>query len=228
MPTEEDVKKTIRVLLNSSKGGCSPRQLMNDYKFVTGASIPFTSFGYDSLMSYLSSLKDVLTVSRSRDRTTLHVVSSPAAANVAKVAPKPRHSSSGIGYSKPELSAPTVKSSSTSTVLTAIPATVKTKFRSLMLSYPNGILLTSFQEAFARRFSYYFSFRTWGYSSLEEMVRALPSVLQLVEDPVKKVLVVKGAPDSSPSGDEVTGIDWAKLSKERKDSDEKVKEKPSE
>ncbi len=34
-----------------------------------------------------------------------------------------------------------------------------------MLSYPNGIQLNNFQEAFARRFSFYFSFRDCGFKS---------------------------------------------------------------
>ena len=226
MPNEDQVKKTIRALLLSSKSGSTPRQLMNDYKYVAGNAIPYVEFGYDSLMSYLSSLKDVVSVSKSRDTTLLRAVPDSSTKHIAKLVSKQRSSDSGLIGGGPRLSSVRPASRSTSSPsYSEVPPTFKAKIKTLMLSYPGGITLGTFQEAFGRRFSYYFSFRNWGFSSLEEMLNSIPEVVCLENDEVRKTVVVKRVKDSSvltPTADHAKReINWRSLDQERKAIEER-------
>lgn len=225
MPNEGEVKKTIRALLLSSKSGSTPRQLMNDYKYVTGNAIPYDNFGYDSLMSYLSSLKDVVSVSRSRDRTLLRAVPDSNTKHIAKLVSKQKSSESGLIGGGPRLSSVRPASRSVSSpCYSEVPPTFRAKIKTLMLSYRDGLALSGFLEAFARRFSYYFSFRNWGFSTLEEMLRSVPEVVYLEYDEVRKTLIVKKVKDSSPltpTADRTKGgINWGSLEQERKSIEE--------
>lgn len=224
--SEETVKKTIKALLISSKGGCSPRQLVQDYRYVANSEIPYESFGHSTLMSYLNSLSSILTVSRGRDRTTLTAVPDPATRNISKLVSKQKSSTSSFGSSQrscdPSTSstgeqATASSSKSAQAPVTEVPSGLKKQLTSLTLSYPNGIRLDDLREAFARRFSFYFSYRECGFNNLTEMIESIPSVLEMRFEGGRGLVVTAASENAAAK---TSGINWTKLGKDRKTSDE--------
>lgn len=227
--TRESAKQTIRALLDSSRGGYSPRQLMQQYKFVTGSQIPYESLGYHTLMAYLSSLTDVLTIIKRRDGTLLKSIPyTPADKTASQTVSKQRHPSSGFGSRSNSVSSNSTTSNpptpaSVSSTNPEVRAGLKKQLRNLMLSYPNGIRLDNLQEAFARRFAFYFSFREYGFNTLTTMVESIPDVLTINYQEGLGIMVKASTEDT----DESFGINWAKVERDRKNAD-KSKEKEGE
>lgn len=194
------VKNRIRAVLISAKHGCSPRQLLNDYEHFIGEPIPYEELGFGNFMEFLRSIPDAVCIVRSRDRTTLHGVPDAKNQHIAKMVSKQRDHPSragfdGHGHPRMSMIVPSGKSIGGSTVSKApqVPSTFRVQLRSLLLSYPNGIALADFSEAFARRFAYYCNYKSWGFKTLEEVLRSVNDVITLELDPVRKTLVVKRA-----------------------------------
>ncbi len=190
----EAVKKTIQELLIASPKGCSVRQLVQNYKLVSYQELPYLALGFSSPMAYLNSMPSLVTVTRRRDGTLLTATTGT--------------------WKSPESTEPHAQSTTVFKVREVKPC-LKKQLASLMLSYPNGLRLNDFQEAFARRFSFYFSFRDCGFSTLAELIRAIPNILTIDFAGPRGVMVYAASEEAVQS----SGINWAKLTKERQTSD---------
>lgn len=186
-----DVKKRIRALLISSKSGCSLKQLYQDYKAVIGEELPYSELGYRSLMGLIRDIPDVVRVklNGSDQVATLYGVADEKTQHLARMVARQRQSrSAGNVCSKPPNRKPPPK---------RIPNTFGVQLKQLFLSYPNGVSLERFNDAFARRFGYYLKYTPWGYSTLEQLLEDVEDV-ELVRDPVRGSAVVK--PRRNPKG----------------------------
>ena len=191
------VKKTIRALLLSSKGGCTPRSLLEDYKYLYGQTIPYKELGFNTLMDLLHYMKDVVIVQYRLEGTKLYGIPDASTKHIAGMVAKQKDSkknrSVSVSY-HPTLSMVTKRGASwgcEDRESPKPPLTFQAQLRTLFLSYPNGVALHDFGEAFARRFGYYFSYRGWGFTSLEQVLRSIPDVITMENDPVRKCLIVK-------------------------------------
>ena len=192
-PDPTTVKRTLRALLLSSKLGCTPKQLLNDYHHIVGESLPFEALGYRTFMKYIQSIPDVVHISNQQDRIVLFGVADGSTQHIAKMVAKQktplrRRYSSMLNVS------------STAQVRRAqVPHPFKLQMKTLMLSYPNGLLVDQFMEAFARRFGYYVNCRAWGYPSLDLMLKAIPDVVMYEMDVAQKRAVIKRVSGSTVS-----------------------------
>lgn len=190
-------KKTIRALLVSSKGGCSPRSLVDDYKYLYGESIPYEELGFRSLMELLHHMKDVVVVQHRVDGVRLYGIADEKTRHIAGMVAKQKSSKKGRTENVP--SYPTTNMvtrrgrswGSVHTQQLKPPVAFQAQLKSLFQSYPNGIALHNFTEAFARRFGYYFGYRGWGFSSLEEVLRSIPEIITVEKDPTRSCRIVK-------------------------------------
>ena len=204
MPTLHQVKNRIRAVLLSAKHGCSPRQLLNDYEHFIGESIPYEELGFGSYMDLLQAIPDAVCIVRSRDRTTLYGVPDTSTQHIAKMVSKQRDNSSRAGFDghgPPRMSM--IVSSSRPAAnpvakIPQVPSSFRVQLRSLLLSYPNGILLSDFSEAFARRFAYYCNYKSWGFENLEEVLKSVQDIITLNRDPVRQTLVIKRVATAVP------------------------------
>lgn len=201
----ETVKRTIQELLNASRKGCSPRQLLKNYILHTGREIPHESFGYSTLMAYLNSMPSLVTVTRRRDGTLLTV---------------PQGSLENSELHSTELHQ--LAASTSDLKMAEVKPGLKKQLANLMLSYPNGIRLVDLQEAFARRFSFYFSHQECGFSTLVELINSIPNVLKIEFEGGSKGVTVYAACDDVVQS---SGINWEKLTKDRKNSEESMRTK---
>lgn len=184
MATLIEVKQRIRALLISSKNGCSLKQLYQDYKAVIGEELPYRELGYRSLMSLVRDIPDVVRVKLSGPDhvATLYAVADGKTQHIARMVARQRQSrSAGNICPKPPNRKPLAK---------RIPNTFGVQLKQLFLSYPNGVSLERFNDAFARRFGYYLKYTPWGYSTLEQLLEDAVEV-ELVRDPVRGSAVVK-------------------------------------
>lgn len=186
-----DVKKRIRALLISSKSGCSLKQLYQDYKTVIGEELPYGELGYRSLMALIRDIPDVVRVRLNGidQVATLYGVADEKTQHLARMVARQKLSrSAGNISAKPPSRKPPPK---------RIPNAFSVQLKQLFLSYPNGVSLERFNDAFARRFGYYLKYTPWGYSTLEQLLEDVEEV-ELVRDPVRGSAVVK--PKRNPKG----------------------------
>lgn len=179
-----DVKKRIRALLISSKSGCSLKQLYQDYKTVIGEELPYGELGYRSLMALIRDIPDVVRVRLNGidQVATLYGVADEKTQHLARMVARQKLSrSAGNISAKPPSRKPPPK---------RIPNAFSVQLKQLFLSYPNGVSLERFNDAFARRFGYYLKYTPWGYSTLEQLLEDVEEV-ELVRDPVRGSSVVK-------------------------------------
>ena len=190
-----DVKKRVRALLTSSPSGCSPRQLFNDYREVIGADIPYGDLGYRSLMSFVRDIPDVVSVRVTRDnRTVLYAVPDESTIHISRMVARQKHSCQ-----------PRVQPARRPPPLKEIPSKFQTQLKTLFLSYPNGISLERFGQAFAQRFGYYLNFRAWGFNSLEELMLRVPGVA-VERDPLRGSAVLKRTRETTTATVQKKGV----------------------
>ena len=179
-----DVKKRIRALLISSKNGCSPKSLYQDYQNVIGEELPFKQLGYRSMMAFITTIPDVVAVRVSQDkRTVLRAVADENTQHISRLVSRQRSSSASSSVyvqPPPRRKAPPRR----------IPDIFATHLKQLFLCYPNGIPLERFAGAYSQRFGHYVRFQPWGYATLEELLDDAEGA-ELVRDPLRGSCTVK-------------------------------------
>ena len=184
------LKREIRALLISSKHGCTPRQLQNDYLQMLGESIPYHFLGFSNFMDFIQSMPDVVSICRTRNNVTLYGVADSKTANIQKLVSKQRSRPGTCSSSHVHLNMVT-KNYQPEPKEPEVPPIFKIRLKELMLSHPNGIALKSFNEAFAKRFHHYIAYHHWGFSSLEAMILSVPDILLICNDTTRNIKMVK-------------------------------------
>ena len=176
----DTVKKTIRALLISAKNGLTPNQLAKDYEVIIGEPLPVKKLGYRSLMDLVYSIPDVIQVTiNAYGRITLRGIADTSSRHIAQLVSKQR-STKSYSHIKSHSSTPHLKSPPSRKPEKIVPAQFKVKLRQLLVSYPDGLPMSKFQEAFVRRFGYYVHVRQWGFSSLADALMSIEDVVKLV------------------------------------------------
>ena len=213
-PEYNKVKKILRALLLSAKGGCSVRSLVEDYKMIYGEPIPFKQLGFNTLMALLRDMPDAVAV-RNRPEgagVRLYGVPDKNTEHIAKMVELQKDSNKKKGHVCPSSHPPTMsmitkRSASVSWASKGRDASLATKdgdshepkapvafqaqIKTLFQSYLNGIALRDFAEAFARRFGYYFSYKSWGFTTLEQVLASIPEVVTVETDSARHCKIVK-------------------------------------
>lgn len=195
-PDYEKLKKTLRAFLLSSKNGCTPRSLVEDYKLVYKEPIPFKELGFKTLMELLHDMRDAVAVHYRPEGTRLYGIADKSTKHIADMVASQKDSKKKKGCgnpsSHPSMSMITKRSASWgASPVPKAPLTFHAQLKTLFLSYPNGIALPDFAEAFARRFGYYFSYKGWGFSTLEQVLGSIPEVVTMEMDLFKERKVVR-------------------------------------
>lgn len=171
----ETVKKIVRALLTSSKHGLTERQLLRDYKTVTGEELDYHVLGFSTPKELFRAMPDAVGMKLASDNYTCILYGrSGGNADVERVASLVARQKSG------KKTYTTFKSSKP--LPPAIPPPFKVKLRTLMFSYPNGIYLEQFPEAFARRFGYYVNVNQWGFSDVQSALKTASDIVKLEFD----------------------------------------------
>lgn len=181
MSTLTDVKKRIRALLISSKSGCTLKTLYQDHLSVIGEELPYKRLGYRTLVAFVKTIPDVVSLKVRDGETLLYAVPDETTQHISRMVSRQRSSRSAAYVQPPPRKKQPQK---------RIPEAFGIQLKQLFLSYPNGIALERFNEAFGRRYGYYVKFTPWGYSTLEELLEDAEGT-ELVHDPLKGSCIVK-------------------------------------
>lgn len=210
------VKHTVRALLLSSKHGCTPKQLLSDYRHIVGEGLPYESLGYSTFMQYVKSIPDVVQITSQQGMTVLLGVADESTSHIAKMVARQKTAPS---LHKRCFSMLNISNTAHVSREPKVPHTFQLQLKTLMLSYPNGLVVSRFMEAFARRFGYYLNYRGWGFSSVDQMLKTVPNIVKYQLDPTEGAYMIKrvSAPTvSRPTRNSETDgvIDKARFSRE--------------
>lgn len=92
-----EVKAVLRSILISSPLLINVSELEHDFEDIMGIKIPYQKFGFQSLLEFLNSIPDVLTVSGNNKFSSVHPVSSEKSLHVSDLVSKQKVSSKGLG-----------------------------------------------------------------------------------------------------------------------------------
>jgi hypothetical protein len=209
------LKREIRAILISSKHGCTPKQLQNDYLQLIGESIPYHYLGHTNFMSFIYSISDVVSVCRSRNNTILYGIADSKTKKIQDLVSKQRSKQDGVYMTTPRMNMIT-KSTPPVPKKPEVPPVFKARLKEMMLSHPNGVALKFFDEAFAKRFHYFIAYRNWGFESLEDMVCSVADILYIHNDTTRNIKMVKRVQQDKAGsrGNEdkkKAGINWHSL-----------------
>ena len=194
------VKRTVRALLISAKHGCTPKQLLSDYKRITGECLPYETLGYSTFMQYVKSIPDVVQITSQQGMTVLRGIADESTDHIAKMVARQKTAASSMH--KRYSSMLDMSTTGRGPREPKVPHTFQLQLKTLMLSYPNGLAVKHFMEAFARRFGYYLNYRGWGFNSVDQMLKTVPNIVKYQLDPAEKAYMIKrvSAPVVSRAG----------------------------
>lgn len=177
----DSLKKTLRALLLSTKHGLTLQQLYNDYEMVIGQSVPYAKLGYRSFAELLRSMPDVVKSRRnSSGRELFEGIADPSSVHIASMVSKQR---STKRYCRLKSTQPVISNrlapKCEKKCPPEVPMNVKIKLRQLLVSYPDGLPLSKFQDAYNKRFGYYLHTSTWGFKNLIEAFQSIDSIITL-------------------------------------------------
>lgn len=188
IPREKDfetVKKTIRSLLLSAKNGLTPVQLTKDYLAMIGNPIPVQELGFPSLFELLKHMPDAVAMHKSRGGTLmLRGVASDSCIHVAQLVSRQKATKSYTAMKSGMRATTSTKRVPPPTVpprskVPVVPETVKLRLNQLLISYPNGLPIIKFQEAYHRRFGYYLHPKDWGFDTVSDALATVPDIIKL-------------------------------------------------
>lgn len=160
-----------------AKGGCTPKQLQDDYLKIIGEPLPYWQFGFSSFMAFLESLPDVVRISGPRHACMLYGQANESTKHIARMVQSQRLQSKGRGRPRPNATVTKTKQTEP-----AVPMDFEVNLARLFLAFPDGVAVSDFVEAYGRRFGRYPEFSRWGYSSIEHLLRSLPHITCLKPD----------------------------------------------
>ena len=171
------VKKSIRAILLSAKNGLTVDELRKDYKDMIGESIPLRELDCNSVMELVQKMPDVVSVHKSAQGVNiLRGIADSRSVHVARMVSRQKsskpYSAMKSGITK-KLITP---SKCISHTIPEVPINVRLKIQQLMISYPNGLPLNKFHEAFNKRFGYYLHVSSWRFANLRETLNSLDVV----------------------------------------------------
>lgn len=181
---KESVKNTLRSLLVSAKNGLTPSDLRRDYETMVGNAVPIKELGYPSFFELLQSMPDAVAMHKSRGGTLiLSAVASESCRHVVDLVARQKtvkpYCAIKSGMKAPVMSMKMHPPLPVRSKRSAVPDHVKLKLKHLMISYPNGLPMVKFQEAFNRRFGYYLHPSVWGFTTVLDALQSLPDIIKL-------------------------------------------------
>lgn len=174
----EDLKRVISSILLSVPTGRTQKQLLDDYEKFVGRALPYRAFGYKTLLACLEDMRDSVRIERNGLECVLFGVGNESTKHIEKLVSRQKHS--------PPNGRPKVNTSPS-----AVPDRFKAQLRELMLSYPDGLRRDRFSEAYAKRFGCHANYHSWGFPSLEHLLKAMPEVVTCLYDKTKSAHVIR-------------------------------------
>ncbi|XP_067570614.1 tudor domain-containing protein 5 [Pseudorca crassidens] len=193
---QECLRKEIRSLLISTKDGLTPEQLEKEYLFMVGNRLPLRNLGYRSTMELVLGMPDVVSVYPCGDGTViLKAIPDESTKGIASLVAKQRGSHKVRNSMQKGRASVRFGPRSQrrvpyrGRVPPILPAVVKSELKDLLTLSP--ILLSDFENAFAKRFGRSFQYVQYGFFSMFEALNAAADVISVEQTRAGSLLMLK-------------------------------------
>lgn len=192
----EKLKKEIRAVLLPNKNGLTIEEMEQDYLEIMACRLPYRELGYSTLVHLCQDLSDVVEMTRVGRQVVLKGIPDEKTAHVARLVYGQKDSGKPKGLKGAILN---MRNGGTwrkrqfypvnvpqrferreyNTTKVVVPADIRTRFRELLTSYPNGIIMANINIAYQRRFGTQLDFRKLGFYSLKDMIESMTDTITL-------------------------------------------------
>ncbi|XP_036720595.1 tudor domain-containing protein 5 isoform X1 [Balaenoptera musculus] len=193
---QECLRKEIRSLLISTKDGLTPQQLEKEYLLMVGNHLPLRILGYRSTMELVLDMPDVVSVCPCGDGTViLKAIPDESTKGIASLVAKQRDNHKvRNSVRRGRASVCSGPSSQRQVpyrgrVPPILPAVVKSELKDLLALSP--VLLSDFENAFAKRFGRSFQYVQYGFFSMFEVLNAAADVISVEQTRAGSLLRLK-------------------------------------
>ncbi|XP_007109099.1 tudor domain-containing protein 5 isoform X2 [Physeter macrocephalus] len=193
---QECLRKEIRSLLISAKDGLTPQQLEKEYLLMVGNHLPLRILGYRSTMELVLDMPDVVSVCPCGDGTViLKAIPDESTKGIASLVAKQRGSHKVRNSVQKGRASVCFRPSSQrrvpyrGRVPPILPAVVKSELKDLLSLSP--VLLSDFENAFAKRFGRSFQYVQYGFFSMFEVLNAAADVISVEQTRAGSLLMLK-------------------------------------
>ena len=177
---KDETKRSIKALLLSVPAALTIDELKRDYFSFEGDSIPFRKIGYLTLEDFLNDIPDTVYVTWKKGVMCLSAVADESTAHIQKLVGKQKINNKNKYATLRKGGPPPQRHRSGPPRPTpTVPAFIRKNLWLLFKSYPDGLPLTHFEPAFARRFNCQLQFSRLGFSSIRDLLLSVPDIVKV-------------------------------------------------
>lgn len=186
---KEETQKLLRSVLMPNKNGLLLKDLSKMYREFTNQNIPFSMFGYPSLVSFLESIPDFVSVQElSTGDWLVKAVADESVKLVAKLVA--RQDTKKTSQTRAIAQALKDENRLKHQKLRTIPAELQDEIINLLKKYPLGINLNLFDARFKEIFGHEIHFRRYGYNSVKEMLSGCMAKFVEIKSPSRDTALI--------------------------------------
>ncbi|CAH1786229.1 unnamed protein product [Owenia fusiformis] len=163
-----ETKKDVRAFLISDPKGRSIDEIKRDFRDILGKPLPYRKLGYVNEEEMFRDMPDVCSLMWERGILILKGIADETTRHIQKLVlnqkRKPRSRRPFRAHFRPPPPKPMVSYQ------------MQQNIRELLMSYPNGLQLSSFGVAFQRRFSSMLDYSIYGFRSVSDLLHSIPDI----------------------------------------------------
>ncbi|XP_061169727.1 tudor domain-containing protein 5-like [Saccostrea echinata] len=179
---KEDVKKNLRSLLLSAPAALTIDELKRDYHDFIMEPIPYRALGYVNLEDLLKDMSDALHITWKKGVMCVAGIADSNTAHIQKLVSRQKVSNKNKWATLRKGGPPPQRHRSQQPrPLPTVPPFIRNYLSQLFKAYPDGLPFTHFDAAFSKRFNIQIDPIRLGFSSLKELLKTVPDILEVKE-----------------------------------------------
>ncbi|XP_062610379.1 tudor domain-containing protein 5-like [Saccostrea cucullata] len=179
---KEDVKKNLRSLLLSAPAALTIDELKRDYHDFIMEPIPYRALGYVNLEDLLKDMSDALHITWKKGVMCVAGIADSNTAHIQKLVSKQKVTNKNKWATLRKGGPPPQRHRSQQPrPLPTVPPFIRNYLLQLFKAYPDGLPFTHFDAAFSKRFNIQIDPIRLGFSSLKELLKTVPDILEVKE-----------------------------------------------
>lgn len=179
---KEEVKKNLRSLLLSAPAALTIDELKRDYHDFIMEPIPFRALGYVTIEDLLKDMSDALYVTWKKGVMCVAGIADSNTAHIQKLVSKQKVANKNKWATLRKGGPPPQRHKTQQPrPLPTVPPFIRNYLTQLFKSYPDGLPFTHFDAAFSKRFNIQIDPIRLGFTSLRELLKSVPYILEVKE-----------------------------------------------
>lgn len=179
---KEEVKKNLRSLLLSAPAALTIDELKRDYHDFIMEPMPFRALGYVTIEDLLKDMSDALYVTWKKGVMCVEGIADSNTAHIQKLVSKQKVANKNKWATLRKGGPPPQRHRTQQPrPLPTVPPFIRNYLTQLFKSYPDGLPFTHFDAAFSKRFNIQIDPIRLGFTSLRELLKSVPYILEVKE-----------------------------------------------